>query len=96
MFRIAKKYVVIVEINNTNLPMLLVSLLTIKVERNAFRYNGAKVADIIKSLGYNIKHMGNLKAGYISGNSCIYKALSKIGSSPYNILIAEKTGSSIR
>jgi ubiquinone/menaquinone biosynthesis C-methylase UbiE len=90
MMRIAKKYIVIVEINNTNIPMFLVSLLNFKVERYAYSFNKRKVISMLNSNGYQIVYESNLRSPYISSNSLFYKLISKIGCPPYNILISLK------
>ncbi len=88
--RLAGKYVVIVEINNTNLPMLLVSLLNRSVERNAWRYNKRKVASLIRQSGGRVVHQSNLRCGYLSGRSVLHRTLQRVGSPPYNVLISRK------
>ena len=90
MFRIARDYVVIVEINNTNLPMFLISLLNWRVEKNAFRYNRVKTGHLLKKAGGKIIYNADLKVPYISGNSFFYRLLAKIGAPPYNLIIAKK------
>jgi len=94
MLRIAKKYVAIIEINNTNIPMLLKSLIKRKVELNAICYSTAVVKDILNELKCRIIYSGNLKCCYVSGNSVFYRFLSRLGTLPYNIIIAEKGGDS--
>jgi ubiquinone/menaquinone biosynthesis C-methylase UbiE len=90
MMRIAKKYIIIVEINNTNIPMFLVSLLNYKVERYAYLFNKRKVISMLNSNGYQIVFESNLRSPYISSDSWFYKLLSKIGCPPYNIIISSK------
>jgi 2-polyprenyl-3-methyl-5-hydroxy-6-metoxy-1,4-benzoquinol methylase len=90
MTRIARKYIVVIEINNSNIPMLFVSLLNYNVEKNAFRYNLNKVKKMITQLGLDILYAGNIKAGFISGNSILHKMAYRIGGKPYNIVIARK------
>lgn len=90
MSRISKRYAVIIEVNNVNLPMFLVSLMKYRMERNAIIYNRSKVVSMAKRAGFRIIYAGNLKSCYISGGSLFYKFLSKIGSSPYNMVVAEK------
>lgn len=91
MVRISKKYIVIVEINNTNLPMLGISLLNHKDEKNAFMYNKKKVEKHAKELNLEIIYSENIKSCYMSGINIFYRILSRIGTMPYNILIAKKT-----
>lgn len=92
MFRISKKYIVIVEINNTNIPMLLISLLNLRFEKNALFYNKTHVLKLIKKIGrLNMVYAGNLECSYISGGSFFYKLLSRLGARPYNIFILEKS-----
>ncbi len=88
--RLARKHVVIVEINNTNLPMLLVSLFNRRVERNAWRYNKRKVARLIEQAGGEVVHRSNLRCGYLSGRTVLHRILQRVGAPPYNVLIACK------
>ena len=90
MFRISKKYVVIVEINNTNIPMFLISLLNYNVERNALFYNKTRVIELAEKMECSILYAENMNSCYISGNSYFYRILARIGNPPYNIVIAEK------
>lgn len=90
MLRISKKYIVIVEINNTNLPMFFRSLLYLRGEQNAFTYNIGKVKSMLSDIGCSIIYSDNMKSCYLSGDSLGYRLLSKIGSPPYNITIGEK------
>ena len=90
MLRLAKKYIVIVEINNTNLPMLLISLLNRRVERNALWYNKRKIASLLRRAGGEMIYQGDLSAGYISGDSRLYRLCRRLGAPPYNITIARK------
>ncbi len=90
MLRISKKYIVIIEINNTNLPMFFRSLLYLKMEQNAFSYNIWKVNSMLSEIGCSIIYSNNMKSNYLSGNSFGYMILSKMGSPPYNITIAKK------
>lgn len=90
MLKISKKLVVVVEINNTNIPMLLVSLLNRRVEANAFRYNRKKVVMMLLDAGSDIIYAGDLRSCYVSGNSWFHRLLARIGARPYNIVIAKK------
>ena len=90
MLRISRKYIVIVEINNTNIPMFFRSILCLKVELNAFRYNLQKVRFMLSNVECKIIYSSNMRSGYLSGSSFLYKQLAKIGMPPYNISIAEK------
>jgi ubiquinone/menaquinone biosynthesis C-methylase UbiE len=92
MFRISKKYIVIVEINNTNIPVFLISLLNFCYEKNAIFYNKFHVLSLIKKIEkLKTIYTDNLNCSYISGNSFLYKLSSRIGSLPYNIFILEKS-----
>ena len=90
MLRISKKYVVLVEINNSNLPMIFRSLLYFSEEENAFRYNLQKVQSILASAKCRVVLSDHLKSCYLSGNSLGYRILAKMGKPPYNISIAVK------
>lgn len=94
MARISKKYVVIIEINNTNIPMWIVSLLNYRFEKNAYKYNIKKVKQLVRQSNLEIIKSLNMEALYVSGNSFLHKILYKIGQRPYNITIAEKKSSS--
>lgn len=48
MFRISRRYIVIVEINNTNIPVFLITLLNSRFEKNAVFYNKSHVLKSIK------------------------------------------------
>lgn len=92
MLRISKKYIVIIEINNTNIPTFLITLLNFRFEKNAVFYNKLHVLKLIKKIGrLNMVYTGNLDCSYISGGSFFYKLLSRIGARPYNIFILEKS-----
>lgn len=84
----ARKFVAIVEINNTNLPMLFVSLLHRRVEANAFRYNRGKVEAMCRRAGLTVLHSADMAAGYISGDSFPHRLSARIGCRPYNIVVA--------
>lgn len=86
--QVARKLVIIVEINNTNLPMLIMSLLHRNVEANAFRYNLAKVKKMCRSAGLDIIQTTQMESGYISGQSTLHRIASRIGTPPYNIVVA--------
>ncbi len=90
MNRIASKYIVIVEINNTNIPMFLLSLFNVRVERNAYSYNLKKIKKMLKCIDSKVLYADHLNAMYISGDSFLYKICYFTGSRPYNITIAEK------
>jgi hypothetical protein len=90
MFRLSRRFVVIVEVNNTNIPVLALTLLTRSVERNAFRYNLSRVTGLVTACGHRIIHAGHLSRGYISSSSLPYRMMAGIGKPPYNIVIAEK------
>jgi 2-polyprenyl-3-methyl-5-hydroxy-6-metoxy-1,4-benzoquinol methylase len=90
MLRIAKKYIVIVEINNTNIPMYFRSLILWNQEVNAFRYNIGRVRNLLADTGSHVIYSQHMTSLYLSGNhSWPYITLSKMGSPPYNISIAE-------
>lgn len=89
MFRLARRYVVVVEINNTNLPMLLRSVARIKDEINAPWYNRPKVVRLIKKAGGQVKFETDLRAGYLSGDSAVHRLAARLGRRPYNLVIAE-------
>jgi len=88
MFNLAKRYVIVVEINNTNPAMFLRSWALRKVERNAHRYNLGHVQNMFRSLKTEINYSKNIDCGYLSGNSMFHRLASRIGSRPYNISIA--------
>jgi len=88
MGRVARRLVAIVEINNTNIPMLLMSLLQRKVEANAFRYNLGKARGLCRRAGLEVVRSGNMRSGYISGESPLHALASDMGSTPYNIVLA--------
>jgi len=88
MKRMARQLVVIVEINNTNIPMLLMSLLHKRVEANAFRYNLGKARSLCRRAGLDVQHAANMNTGYISGSSILHALASDMGSKPYNIVLA--------
>jgi SAM-dependent methyltransferase len=90
MLRIARKYVIIVEINNANIPMFLLSWFTRRVERNAFRYNLTKVKRLAMQGSEEIVFASNLISSYVSGDNWFYRTLSRIGAPPYNIMILKK------
>lgn len=90
MARISKKYIIIVEINNTNIPIFLFSVLNIKVEKRAFTYNRYKVEKILKMVGLRIVYSKDLDSLYLSGNSILFQILYRLGARPYNIVIAQK------
>jgi ubiquinone/menaquinone biosynthesis C-methylase UbiE len=90
MLRVARKYVVIVEINNTNLPVFLTTLAMFRVERNAAFYNRAKVVSMMERCGVDVVFQANLLSCYISGDSLFYRFLASVGSRPYNIVIGRK------
>jgi SAM-dependent methyltransferase len=85
----ARRLVVIVEINNTNMPMLLMSLFHRKVEANAFRYNLRKTMDLCRHAGLGILHASHMKSGYISGDSSLHCVAAAAGTKPYNIVLAK-------
>lgn len=89
MKRIARKYVVIVEINNTNLPMFLLSVALKSVEINAFKYNRGRVTRMMEDAGLSLCHQQDLSRGYLSGESFLHRIAAHIGSPPYNILIGD-------
>jgi len=92
MFRISKKYIVIVEINNTNIPVFLISLLNFRYEKNAVFYNKLHILSLIRKIEkLNTVYTGNLNCSYISGGSFFYKIASRFGARPYNIFILEKS-----
>ena len=88
MRRTARKLVVIVEINNTNIPMFMISLLHRRVETNAFRYNLGKVERLCRRAGLAVKHARNMKSAYISGDGVPYYLAARMGTKPYNIVLA--------
>jgi len=88
MKSMARQLVVIVEINNTNIPMLLMSLLHWRVEANAFRYNLWKSRSLCRRAGLDVLHATNMDTGYISGSSILHALASDMGSKPYNIVLA--------
>lgn len=90
MLRLTRKYVVIVEVNNTNLPVLLLTLATMHVERNAAFYNRAKVVSLLKRCGAEVLVQTDLESYYVSGNSLFYRFLANVGTRPYNIVIGQK------
>lgn len=90
MLRISRKYIVIVEINNTNLPMYVRSLIQRSGEVNAYKYNKILVASLLNSCSANVLHSTDLKSSYISGDSILHKLMYHLGSKPYNITIASK------
>lgn len=90
MLRISKKYIVLVEINNLNLPMIFRSLLYISEEKNAFRYNLKKVQSMLACTKCNIVYSDHMRSCYLSGNSLGYRIMAKMGKPPYNISIATK------
>jgi SAM-dependent methyltransferase len=90
MLRLARKYVVIVEINNTNLPIFLTTLAMFRVERNAAFYNRVKVASLVQRAGGQVVLQADLQSCYLSGNSLFYRFLAALGSRPYNIVIAKR------
>ncbi|EKD26735.1 MAG: methyltransferase type 11 [uncultured bacterium] len=90
MLRISKKYIVIIEVNNMNIPMFIRSLYYRKAEANAFRYNLAKVKKMFSLIPCSIIKCENLKCGYLSGNSFFHKLGALFGTLPYNIIIAKK------
>ncbi len=92
MLRIARKYIVIVEINNTNIPMFFRSLLYLKGERNAYLYNLGRVRSMLKKVGANILLSDYLDSCYLTSDSLAYRTLARIGAPPYNISIADKQG----
>lgn len=86
--RVARRLVVVVEINNTNLPMLLMSLLHRKVEANAFRYNLGKASGLCQRAGMSVVQAGLMDCGYISGDSALHRFAAAVGTKPYNIVAA--------
>lgn len=89
MQRIARNHIVIVEINNTNIPMFLISLLHRRVENNAMFFNLTKVRRLLQEQGLSIVYHRHLESMYLSGDSFLHKIAHRFGSSPYNICIAK-------
>lgn len=90
MLRISRNCIVIVEINNTNIPMYFRSLLLKKVEVNAHRYNRRRVLSMLAECGATVLYSGDMKSSYISGASPLHKVMHHLGTKPYNITIARK------
>lgn len=90
MLRISKRYAVIVEINNTNFPMFIRSLICIGAEKNAFKYNLNRVRHMLSKVDCRVAYSAHINTGYLSGNSLCYRLFAKIGTPPYNISILEK------
>ncbi len=88
MLSLARRYAVIIEINNTNLPMFGVSIWNRKVETNAWRYNLKRARRLFESAGGEIIYAAHMACGYISGDSLFHRALALTGARPYNIVIA--------
>jgi ubiquinone/menaquinone biosynthesis C-methylase UbiE len=90
MLRLTKRYMVIVEINNTNVPMFLISALNYRVERSAAFYNRRKVVSLVADAGAEVVYSTDMAAGYVSGDSLLYRSLARLGSRPYNIVVGLK------
>jgi SAM-dependent methyltransferase len=87
MKRIARKAVVVVEINNTNLPTLLLCALQHKVEINAFRYNRARVVKLLRLAGIEPVYSKDMRCGYQSGDDIFHRIAASSGARPYNIVV---------
>jgi ubiquinone/menaquinone biosynthesis C-methylase UbiE len=90
MFRISKKYIVILEVNNTNIPVYLLCKLRNRLEGNALKYNLQKVKTLVSETSGKIAYSGHLPRCYVSGDSTLHQILARIGAPPYNIVIATK------
>ena len=89
MARIARQHVVVIEINNTNLPMFALSALQQKVEVNAFRYNRNRVTKLFLQAGIPVTISRNMKSGYISGDTIFHRMAAIMGGTPYNIVVGD-------
>lgn len=87
MKNVARKFIVIIEVNNTNIPTLLVSLLSKKVEPYAWKYNKNYVAEILKKASLSPILIKNMNCNYLSGDSFLHKIAAHTGTKPYNISI---------
>ena len=90
MLRITSRYIVIVEINNTNIPVFVRSIIKWRSEINAWRYNRGRVAKILECFDVSTLYAADLASCYISGGSVFHRVLKLIGNPPYNIFIVEK------
>jgi len=90
MLRITKKYIVIIEVNNSNLMILLNALIFYKAEKFGLSYNIGKIKKLTDGLNLNVKYQDNLNCGYISTDMFVFNIFHKIFSLPYSITILEK------
>ncbi len=90
ILRITRKYIVIIESNNSNLPMLLRNLLYRNNEKNAFRYNVKRVQSMLNRTKCRVIYSDHIKSCFMSANSLVYRVMAKMGRPPYNISIAAK------
>lgn len=88
MLRLAQKYIVIVEINNTNLPMFARSVFRKSGELNAWLYNRGRVLSMLRECDARVLYSANMASGYLSGDTLLHRAMSRLGARPYNITIA--------
>lgn len=91
MIRVSRRFLVLVEINNTNIPMFLMSLWNRRVERSAAFYNRRKVQKLLEAVdGVEVVSSCHLNSGYISGNSFLHRLACRCGAPPYNLTVAAK------
>lgn len=90
MLLLSRSRIAIVEVNNTNLPCLALSVLQGHVERNAWRYNAARVSAMVTEAGGVVLHRQNLPCGYLSGDGPAHRIAARLGTPPYNIVIARQ------
>lgn len=87
MRSIARKCIVIVEVNNTNIPTLLMGLVHKKTEPHVSIYNKGYVEKLFTGLRIPIAYSGYMRPGYLSGDSLPHTIAAWCGMPPYSVVI---------
>lgn len=88
--RIAKKFIMIIEVNNTNIPSYLLGIVQKRHEPHLTTYNKYYVEKLARKANLDIVFSHNMSRFYISGDSIAYRIAASCGSPPYCIVCVKR------